>query len=47
MADEILSFDIMQIMEMIPHHNFFFLVDRIIIFFPVIYTKKYKYLTMN
>ena len=47
MADEILSFDIMQIMEMIPHRYPFLLVDRITECVPGKYAKGYKNLTMN
>ena len=47
MADEILSFDIMQITEMIPHRYPFLLVDRITECVPGKYAKGYKNLTMN
>ena len=44
---EVLSFDTMQIMEMIPHRFPFLLVDRITECVPVKYAKGYKNLTMN
>ena len=47
MADEILSFDTVQIMEMIPHRYPFLLVDRITECVPGKYAKGYKNLTMN
>ncbi len=45
--EEILSFDTMQIMEMIPHRYPFLLVDRITECVPGKYAKGYKNLTMN
>ena len=45
--DEILTFDTMQIMEMIPHRYPFLLVDRITECVPGKYAKGYKNLTMN
>jgi len=45
--DEVLSFDIMQIMEMIPHRFPFLLVDRITECVQGKYAKGYKNLTMN
>ena len=42
-----LSFDIQQIMEMIPHRYPFLLVDRITECVPGKYSKGYKNLTMN
>lgn len=47
MSDEVLSFDITQIMEMIPHRYPFLLVDRITECVPGKYSKGYKNLTMN
>jgi len=47
MSDEILSFDINQIMEMIPHRYPFILVDKITECVPGKYVKGYKNLTMN
>ena len=47
MADEILSFDTVQIMEMIPHRYPFLLVDRITECVSGKYAKGYKNLTMN
>jgi len=47
MAEEVLSFDIMQIMEMIPHRYPFLLVDKITECVPGKYSKGYKNLTMN
>ena len=44
---EILSFDTIQIMEMLPHRYPFLLVDRITECVPGEYTKGYKNLTMN
>ncbi len=44
---EVLSFDVMQIMEMIPHRYPFLLVDRITECVPGKYSKGYKNLTMN
>ncbi len=42
-----LSFDVMQIMDMIPHRYPFLLVDRITECVPGKYSKGYKNLTMN
>ena len=47
MTEEILSFDVTQIMEMIPHRYPFLLVDRITECVPGKYSKGYKNLTMN
>ena len=47
MTEEKLSFDIMQIMEMIPHRYPFLLVDRITECVPGKYAYGYKNLTMN
>lgn len=47
MTEEKLSFDIMQIMEMIPHRYPFLLVDKITECVPGKYAKGYKNLTMN
>lgn len=47
MTEEVLSFDIMQIMDMIPHRYPFLLVDRITECIPGKYSKGYKNLTMN
>ena len=47
MTEEILTFDINQIMEMIPHRYPFLLVDRITECVPGKYCKGYKNLTMN
>ena len=47
MTDEILTFDTMQIMEMIPHRYPFLLVDRITECVPGKYAKGFKNLTMN
>lgn len=44
---EILSFDIMQIMDMLPHRYPFLLVDKITECKPGEYSKGYKNLTMN
>ena len=44
---EVLSFDTMQIMEMIPHRFPFLLVDRITECVPGKYEKGYKNLTMT
>ena len=46
-TEEKLSFDIQQIMEMIPHRYPFLLVDRITECVPGKYSKGYKNLTMN
>ena len=45
--EEVLQFDIMQIMEMIPHRYPFLLVDRITECVPGKYAKGYKNMTMN
>ena len=47
MSEEKLSFDIMEIMQMIPHRYPFLLVDRITECVPGKYSKGYKNLTMN
>ena len=47
MTEEILTFDINQIMEMILHRYPFLLVDRITECVPGKYCKGYKNLTMN
>ena len=47
MAEEVLSFDIEQIMEMIPHRYPFLLIDRITECVPGQYAKGYKNLTFN
>ena len=47
MADEILSFDINDIIKLIPHRYPFLLVDRITECVPGKYSKGYKNLTMN
>ena len=47
MTEEILSFDVMQIMEMIPHRYPFLLVDRITEAVPGTSCKGYKNVTMN
>ena len=47
MAEEVLSFDIEQIMEMIPHRYPFLLIDRITECVPGKYVKGYKNLTFN
>ena len=44
---EVLSFDTIEIMEMIPHRFPFLLVDRITECVPGKYAKGYKNLTMN
>ena len=46
-TQEKLSFDIMQIMELIPHRYPFLLVDRITECVPGKYVKGYKNITMN
>ena len=46
-TQEILSFDIMDIMKMLPHRYPFLLVDRITECVPGKYSKGYKNLTMN
>lgn len=45
--EQILSFDIVEIMKMIPHRYPFLLVDRITECVPGKYSKGYKNLTMN
>lgn len=45
--DEVLSFDTMQILDMIPHRYPFMLVDRITECVPGKYAKGYKNVTMN
>ena len=45
--EEKLSFDVMEIMDMIPHRYPFLLVDRITECVPGKYSKGYKNLTMN
>ena len=45
--EQVLSFDITQIMEMIPHRYPFLLVDKITECIPKKYSKGYKNLTMN
>lgn len=47
MTEEKLSFDTIEIMEMIPHRYPFLLVDRITECVPGKYSKGYKNLTMN
>ncbi len=47
MSEEKLSFDIMEIMSMIPHRYPFLLIDRITECVPGKYSKGYKNLTMN
>lgn len=47
MSEEKLSFDIMEIMSMIPHRYPFLLIDRITECVPGKYCKGYKNLTMN
>lgn len=47
MADEVISMDITDIMEMIPHRYPFLLVDKITECVPGKYAKGYKNLTMN
>ena len=47
MTEEILSFDPMQIMDMIPHRYPFLLVDRITECVAGKYAKGYKNMTMN
>ena len=44
---DVLSFDIIQIMEMLPHRYPFLLVDKITECKPGEYSKGYKNLTMN
>ncbi len=45
--EKTLSFDVMEIMEMIPHRYPFLLVDRITECVPGKYSKGYKNLSMN
>ena len=47
MTEEVLSFDIKEIMDMIPHRYPFLLVDRITECVPNKYSKGYKNLSMN
>lgn len=47
MSEEKLSFDITQIMDLIPHRYPFLLVDKITECVPGKYAKGYKNLTMN
>lgn len=47
MTEEIKSFDITEIMDMIPHRYPFLLVDRVTECIPGKYAKGYKNLTMN
>lgn len=47
MSQDKLTFDIMQIMELIPHRYPFLLVDRITECVPGEYIKGYKNITMN
>lgn len=47
MSEEKQSFDVMEIMDMIPHRYPFLLVDRITECEPGKYSKGYKNLTMN
>lgn len=47
MSEEKLSFDIVEIMNMIPHRYPFLLVDKITECVPGKYAKGYKNLTMN
>lgn len=47
MTQEVLSFDIMDIMNMLPHRYPFLLVDRITECVPGKYAKGYKNMTMN
>ena len=46
-TEQTLQFDVMQIMEMIPHRYPFLLVDRITECVPGKYSKGYKNLTFN
>lgn len=46
-AEQTLQFDVMQIMEMIPHRYPFLLIDRITECVPGKYCKGYKNLTFN
>ena len=45
--EEVISMDIQQIMEMLPHRYPFLLVDRITECIPGKYSKGYKNMTMN
>lgn len=47
MKNEVLTFDVMQLMDMIPHRYPFLLVDRVTECVPGKYAKGYKNLTMN
>ena len=47
MTEEILTFDTMQIMDMIPHRYPFLLVDRITECVPSQYSKGYKNVSFN
>lgn len=47
MSEEILSFDTMEILNLIPHRYPFMLVDRITECIPGKYSKGYKNITMN
>ena len=47
MADEVISMDITEIMEMIPHRYPFLLVDKITECVPGKYSKGYKNITIN
>ncbi len=47
MTEQVLQFDIMEILDMIPHRYPFLLVDRITECVPGKYAKGYKNLTMN
>lgn len=47
MTEEKLSFDVTEIMEMLPHRYPFLLVDRITECVPGKYSKGYKNVTMN
>ncbi|MDD3236557.1 MAG: 3-hydroxyacyl-ACP dehydratase FabZ [Candidatus Gastranaerophilales bacterium] len=47
MSEETLQFDILQLMEMLPHRYPFLLVDRITECVPGKYCKGYKNLTFN
>jgi 3-hydroxyacyl-[acyl-carrier-protein] dehydratase len=46
-TEQVLQFDVMQILEMIPHRYPFMLVDRITECVPGKYSKGYKNLTFN
>ncbi len=47
LQEEVLSFDIMDLMDMLPHRYPFLLVDRITECVPGKYAKGYKNMTMN